>query len=216
MKIGVVGSRTYIDYERMSQELNEIENIEEIISGGAKGADELAERYAKEKHIKIKIFHPDWMKYGKEAGKLRNDDIVKESDMIVAFWDMESPGTKDTITKAENLCKPIRIIQFDNKKDDKLCFEENNDELYIYGKDTYHLKDEIKKIGEDIGLKLPRGKIIEIRSTLGEGSSELRGPYQPLSPKKLGKLVGELNKQRNVFIEGEVGQFLSSMGKERR
>jgi len=87
------------------------------------------------------------MKYGKEAGKLRNDDIVKESDMIVAFWDMESPGTKDTITKAENLCKPIRIIQFDNKKDDKLCFEENNDELYIYGKDTYHLKDEIKKIG---------------------------------------------------------------------
>ena len=76
--------------------------------------------------------------------------------------------------------------------------------------------DEIKKIGEDIGLKLPRGKIIEIRSTLGEGSSELRGPYQPLSPKKLGKLVGELNKQRNVFIEGEVGQFLSSMGKERR
>lgn len=109
MIIGVIGSRTFIDYDLMVDTLKHIK-ITKIVSGGAVGADSLAERYAKEHNIPTQIFLPDWEKNGKSAGFKRNTDIVNESDMIVAFWDGTSKGTLDSIKKAEKLNKKILII----------------------------------------------------------------------------------------------------------
>jgi len=109
MIIGVIGSRTFIDYDLMVDTLKHIK-ITKIVSGGAVGADSLAERYAKEHNIPTQIFLPDWEKNGKFAGFKRNTDIVNESDMIVAFWDGTSKGTLDSIKKAEKLNKKILII----------------------------------------------------------------------------------------------------------
>jgi hypothetical protein len=109
MIIGVIGSRTFIDYDLMVDTLKHIK-ITKIVSGGARGSDSLAERYAKEHNIPTQIFLPDWEKNGKSAGFKRNTDIVNESDMIVAFWDETSKGTLDSIKKAEKLNKKILII----------------------------------------------------------------------------------------------------------
>jgi hypothetical protein len=109
MKVAVIGSRDFNDYEEVKQTLSTI-NITLLVSGGAKGADSLGERYAKEHNIETKIFLPDWEKYGKKAGFLRNTDIINEAELIIAFWDGQSKGTKDSIDKAFKSEKKLLII----------------------------------------------------------------------------------------------------------
>jgi hypothetical protein len=109
MKVAVIGSRGFDDYELVKTTLSPFQ-IKLLVSGGANGADSLGERYAKENNIETLIFKPDWKKHGAAAGVLRNTYIVNNADTIIAFWDGESKGTKDSITKAEKLGKPTIII----------------------------------------------------------------------------------------------------------
>lgn len=109
MKVAVIGSRDFNDYEEVKQTLSTI-NITLLVSGGAKGADTLGERYAKEHNIETKIFLPDWEKHDKKAGFLRNTDIINEAELIIAFWDGQSKGTKDSIEKAFKSEKKLLII----------------------------------------------------------------------------------------------------------
>ena len=111
MKVAVIGSRGFDNYELVKTALSPLK-ITLLVSGGAKGADSLGERYAKENNIETLIFKPDWEKHGKAAGMIRNTDIVKNSDIVVAFWDGESKGTLDSIRKAENLNKGLMIIKY--------------------------------------------------------------------------------------------------------
>lgn len=100
MKLAIIGSRDFIDYEYMRKTLKEKlprTPITLIISGGARGADSLAERYAKENNIPLKVYWADLVKYGRSAGYRRNIDIVKEVDFVIAFWDGKSKGTKHSI-----------------------------------------------------------------------------------------------------------------------
>ena len=90
MKIGIIGSRGFNNYELLEKTLEEYQNVELVVSGGAQGADKLGERWANEKGIKTLIFKPNWEKFGKSAGFIRNQDIVKNSDLVIAFWDGES------------------------------------------------------------------------------------------------------------------------------
>ncbi len=113
MKVAVIGSRGFNNYDKVIQTLSKIK-ITEIVSGGAIGADKLGERYAVENNIPTKIFLPEWEKYGKSAGFKRNTDIIENAELVVAFWDMESNGTRDSIQKAEKLGKKILIINTNN------------------------------------------------------------------------------------------------------
>jgi len=106
MKIGVVGSRSFTDSYKI-QEILAFFKPTEIVSGGALGADTLAKRYAELQGIRYKEFPAEWNRYGKRAGYLRNKEIVEYSDMIIAFWNGESPGTKLTINLAMDSKKSI-------------------------------------------------------------------------------------------------------------
>lgn len=113
MSLAIVGSRDFEDFSLLCEKVNELRKefkITHIISGGAKGADILAEKYAKEYNLSITILKPDWDKFGKKAGILRNKDIINLSDYIIAFWDGESPGTKNAIETANKYNKPIKVI----------------------------------------------------------------------------------------------------------
>lgn len=115
MKLAIVGSREfkYIDfavdiiYKYLIIHQNE-ENFY-LISGGAKGIDTVAERIAKDLNLNTKIFLPDWNKYGKRAGFLRNELIIKESTFVLALWDGISKGTKNSIDLAIKFDIPIDI-----------------------------------------------------------------------------------------------------------
>jgi hypothetical protein len=111
MKVAVIGSRTFNDYELVKETLTKLD-ITLLVSGGAKGADSLGERYANENNITTLIFKPDWERHGRGAGMIRNTDIVKNSDIVVAFWDGSSKGTLDSIRKVEKLNKGLMIIKY--------------------------------------------------------------------------------------------------------
>lgn len=113
MKYAIVGSRGFLEYKIMEKFLNKFGDIDEIISGGAKGADSMAELYAREKGIKLTIFPADWEKYGKSAGMIRNKDIINNCDVCVAFWDGISKGTKNSISLAQKQNKMVYIKNID-------------------------------------------------------------------------------------------------------
>jgi len=108
IKLAVVGSRSFNDYEFLKKIL-QFHPCKKIISGGARGADTLADRYATENNITMQEFLPNWNVYGKSAGFLRNKQIVESCDELVAFFDGESPGTKYSITLAKDAGKPVYI-----------------------------------------------------------------------------------------------------------
>jgi len=115
MKLAVVGSRGFNDYDLLKSKLNAIhlrKPITCIVSGGAKGADSLGEKWAKENGIETLIFIPDWDKYGKKAGFLRNEDIIKNSDAVVAIWDEVSKGTAHSISLAKKYNKSCLVVKY--------------------------------------------------------------------------------------------------------
>lgn len=113
MRLAVIGSRTFKDYNLLKNELKKyIGKVEEIVSGGAIGADELAEKFAKEYNIPIKIFKPNWNLYGKAAGYKRNAEIWSYADEGIAFHDGVSSGTKHSIELSKFYGKKLNVIKF--------------------------------------------------------------------------------------------------------
>ena len=106
MKIAVIGSRsiTKIDIGK------HLMGCEEIISGGAVGADACAAEYAKKHGIKLTVFLPQYERYGRAAPIVRNKEIVDHADKIIAFWDGRSKGTLSVIKYAEKVEKPCEVI----------------------------------------------------------------------------------------------------------
>jgi hypothetical protein len=112
MKVAVVGSRNFNDYEKLKQTLDQTPDITRIISGGAKGADALAEQWAKEKGIEIVVYKPDWAKYGRGAGVVRNRLIIEDCDYCIAFWDGVSNGTKSSIEHSKKMHKRLLVVRY--------------------------------------------------------------------------------------------------------
>lgn len=102
MKLLIIGSRTITDFD-LSRYIPEETTL--IISGGAKGIDTLAERYADEKGIEKLIIRPEYQKFGKAAPIKRNEQMVDLSDVVLAVWDGESRGTKYTLNYCEKIGK---------------------------------------------------------------------------------------------------------------
>ena len=119
MKLAIVGSRDFRNYVLLKKTILEtllkwdtkVEDIECIVSGGARGADMLGEIWANKNKLNKKIFKPEWDKYGKGAGIMRNTDIVDESTHMIAFVAPTSRGTWDSIRKAQKKGIPIEIIK---------------------------------------------------------------------------------------------------------
>jgi hypothetical protein len=118
MNIAIIGSRTFLDYNTLKQKLDEFVSQQQlsfsditIVSGGAKGADSLAEMYANENYTKLIVFKPDWEKFGRGAGYRRNVDIINNADIVFAFWDGASKGTKHSIDIAEKQGKAVITVE---------------------------------------------------------------------------------------------------------
>ena len=126
IRIIVAGTRTFSDYELLRNRLDDfISKLKQkhpdkqvvIITGAAKGADQLGSFYARSHNIPLKEFPADWTTYGKAAGPIRNqqmlDYALHEIPVLIVFWDGESRGTKNmmNIAKRHNVQTEIVLIQ---------------------------------------------------------------------------------------------------------
>ena len=107
MKLIVVGSRSIENFD-LSKYISK--EVSLIISGGAKGVDTLAEKYADKHGISKLILRPNYNLYEKAAPILRNKQMVEICDSVLIVWDGKSNGTKYTIDYAKKCGKDFSLV----------------------------------------------------------------------------------------------------------
>ncbi|MBR3251110.1 MAG: DUF2493 domain-containing protein [Erysipelotrichaceae bacterium] len=111
----IAGTRYFDNYDLLEFSCDKVllgfKNVT-VISGGAKGADSLGERYAAKKGFPVTRFLPDWDQYGKAAGPIRNKQMAEAADILIAFWDGNSRGTKSMIDLALQNHLNVHVIDY--------------------------------------------------------------------------------------------------------
>jgi len=140
IKIIIAGGRNFDDYKQVCDAVKRSKfDVTEIVSGAAKGADTLGERYADENGIPKKLFPAEWnnltaegavieinnwgKKYNKLAGFSRNKDMGEYADALIAMDG--GNGTSHMIKSMKGQDKPVFVY----KESDYL---KNDDYDYIF------------------------------------------------------------------------------------
>jgi hypothetical protein len=115
-RVLVSGSLSFDDYELLRTTLNRLlvgrENVV-IVTGSAKGAESLAERYAQERGLGLKQILANWETYGRGAKVIRAAQFIDAADSAAFFWDGKSKTIADLIERAETKGIPVEIVRFD-------------------------------------------------------------------------------------------------------
>jgi hypothetical protein len=114
IKVIIAGGRDFSNETLLAEHCNRwlIGSDFEIVSGTARGADRLGEFYAIDRNFQIQRFPPDWDTYGKRAGYLRNEEMANYADMLIAFWDGQSRGTKHMIDIATSKDLVVHVVKY--------------------------------------------------------------------------------------------------------
>ena len=114
-KVIIAGGRDFDDYIKLKKSCDRLlankDNIE-IVSGTAKGADIIGERYADLWGYKLTRFPADWDQHGKAAGHIRNRQMAEYADALIIFWDGSSRGSRNMIDEAKKKGLQIRVIEY--------------------------------------------------------------------------------------------------------
>lgn len=120
VKLIVAGSRTLNDYGIVKSAINELVSqgmvITAIIDGTARGADQLASRYAREHGIENIRVPAEWSLYHRGAGIIRNRKMAEMADALLALWDSKSRGTMNMIKTANSMGIPVTVVYLPSEK----------------------------------------------------------------------------------------------------
>ena len=117
LRLVIAGGREFSNYEILRDACLKVllksqwEDIE-IVSGCARGADVLGERFALEQGFVVKLFPADWDRFGKAAGMIRNSEMARYGNVLIAFWDGKSNGTKNMIAEAKQHGCVVFVINY--------------------------------------------------------------------------------------------------------
>ena len=116
MKVIIAGCRNWRASRSRIQEVVEESGFEvtELVSGGAPGIDESGEIWAKWEGVQIQIFRASWTTLGRKAGPIRNAEMAKYADALIAFWDGKSRGTGSMIREMRSRGKPYHVVAVGN------------------------------------------------------------------------------------------------------
>ena len=120
MRIAIVGSREYPNLAEVRDYVMSLPDDTVVITGGARGVDQMAEDTARARGLKVVVHRAEWDKHGKAAGPIRNRLVVEDCDRLVAFWDEVTPGTKNAISQASKAGKLERVFRSGNPKQGSL------------------------------------------------------------------------------------------------
>lgn len=117
-KVIIAGTRDFNNYDLLAAHADKMLSIKKldhrivIISGGARGADKLGERYARERGYDLEVYPAKWEEYGKKAGYLRNRQMANNANALIAFWDGKSRGTNHMINTAKYLNLQVSVVLY--------------------------------------------------------------------------------------------------------
>ena len=124
-KVIIAGSRGFSNYKLLREQCNKYLREKRktcniiIVSGNARGADSLGEKYVKDEGFDLEIYQAQWKKLGKQAGFRRNEQMAEVADALIAFWDGESHGTKHMIDIMTNKGLPTKVINYETTNKEK-------------------------------------------------------------------------------------------------
>ena len=116
-KVIIAGCRDFDDYELLKEKCDDFLQDEKkedviIISGHASGTDALGERYAQERGFQLETYPADWKAHGRAAGSIRNARMASAANLLIAFWDGKSRGTKNMIETAKNHNLKVVVVRY--------------------------------------------------------------------------------------------------------
>lgn len=113
MKTIIAGSRAGPKYSDLTEAIKSCGwSPSVIVSGTARGADQLGEAWAVNNGVPIERYAADWAKFGRAAGPIRNKIMAQNAEALIALWDGKSSGTKNMIelAKTYGLKVYVRIL----------------------------------------------------------------------------------------------------------
>lgn len=116
MRLVVAGSRDIDNRVAVQTILNNFlarHDVDEIMTGGARGVDDMAHRFAEERGIDNYVVKADWEEHGRAAGPIRNEKMAKMGDALLAIWDGKSSGTRSMIDNALNHSLDVTVKVLD-------------------------------------------------------------------------------------------------------
>ena len=170
-RVIIAGTRDFSNYELLKEKCDNILSTKRqdsnivIVSGTAKGADRLGERYASERGFLLRRFPADWDKDGNKAGPIRNAKMADNADALIAFWDGTSRGTAHMIRMAKEKGLATRVINYktaikmnENKKIEQLQQETADNAIkYIKtGTGIDCLRDSFNELCKAMGIPTPQ------------------------------------------------------------
>jgi predicted Rossmann fold nucleotide-binding protein DprA/Smf involved in DNA uptake len=116
LNVLIAGSRTIRDADALLEEtvvkfITKHGSIKSILSGGARGIDTSAERYARVHGIPCVLYPPNWNRYGNSAPLVRNLTMVNAADAVIVIWDGISRGSANTLDIARQAGKAVMEVQ---------------------------------------------------------------------------------------------------------
>jgi len=129
-RVIIAGTRSFNDYNLLKENCEYLlrESMEKhqiiIVSGQAKGADTMGERFAKEHGLPCEYYPANWQIHGRAAGPIRNKEMANNADALIAFWDGHSRGTRSMINLARKMGLQVAICRYDKLKQTRM--QDNN------------------------------------------------------------------------------------------
>ena len=124
-KVIIAGSRGFSNYKLLKEQCNKYLREKRrtcniiIVSGHARGADTLGERYAQDEGFALEVYPAQWKKLGKQAGYRRNEQMAEVADALIAFWDGESKGTKHMIDIMNAKSLQVKVVEYETTNKEK-------------------------------------------------------------------------------------------------
>lgn len=111
MRIAIVGSRRFADTGRVVDYVNSLGPGASIVTGSASGVDATATRAAREKGVSVQVLPASFEELSDPAkAALRNQKLIDACEVLVAFWDGSSAGTRATVERALDSGKEVHVF----------------------------------------------------------------------------------------------------------
>jgi predicted Rossmann fold nucleotide-binding protein DprA/Smf involved in DNA uptake len=111
VKVAIVGSRHFSDPDRVSEYVGSLPRGASIITGSASGVDAAATRAARAKGIPVHVIPASFDEMAdRKKSAARNQRLIDACDVLVAFWDGASTGTRHTVERALDSGKEVHVF----------------------------------------------------------------------------------------------------------